>query len=165
VEITLNADGQLIRAEESGNEEIPAFDAAVERVERQLVRFRSRLKERGRHTGKRETEPEGLEAEEPESEELAPAEEALAEELPAIEIVKTKAHPLKPMSPEEAVLQMEMVGHDFFMFTNGQTQQVNVVYRRQGGGYGLIEPTFRSWKAAEGRGRVLTTLPSCLRSG
>jgi putative sigma-54 modulation protein len=56
------------------------------------------------------------------------------------QIVKTKQFALKPMSPEEAVLQLELVGHDFFVFRNGESSEVNVVYRRRGGGYGLIEP-------------------------
>lgn len=134
VEITLNLDGQLIRSEERANDEEAAFDEAVEKAERQLVRFRSRLKERGRHAGKREVQEDEEEVEFEEEEEEF--DEAPAE----IDIVKTKSHPLKPMAPEEAVLQMEMLGHDFFMFTNGQTRQVNVVYRRRDAGYGLLEP-------------------------
>ena len=59
-------------------------------------------------------------------------------ELP---IVKTKQFPVKPMSPEEAVLQLELVGHDFFVFRNAESGEVNVVYRRRDGGYGLIEPS------------------------
>ena len=55
-------------------------------------------------------------------------------------IVKTKQFPVKPMSPDEAVLQLELVGHDFFVFQNADTNSVNVVYRRRNGGYGLIEP-------------------------
>lgn len=55
-------------------------------------------------------------------------------------IVKTKQFAVKPMSPEEAVLQLELVGHDFFVFLNGETNDVNVVYRRRDGNYGLIEP-------------------------
>ena len=55
-------------------------------------------------------------------------------------IVKTKQFAVKPMSPEEAVLQLELVGHDFFVFRNAETGEINVVYRRRDGGYGLIEP-------------------------
>jgi len=58
----------------------------------------------------------------------------------AIKIVRTKTHPLKPMTAEEAALQMELLGHDFFVFFNGNSRQVEVVYRRRDGGYGLIEP-------------------------
>ena len=56
------------------------------------------------------------------------------------QIVKTKQFTMKPMSPEEAVLQLELVGHDFFVFRNDETQEINVIYRRKDGGYGLIEP-------------------------
>jgi len=56
------------------------------------------------------------------------------------EIVRTKQFPVKPMSAEEAVLQLELVGHDFFVFQNAESSDVNVVYRRRDGGYGLIEP-------------------------
>ena len=56
------------------------------------------------------------------------------------QIVKTKQFAVKPMSPEEAVLQLELVGHDFFVFQNADSSDVNVVYRRKDGGYGLIEP-------------------------
>jgi putative sigma-54 modulation protein len=58
-----------------------------------------------------------------------------------VPIVKTKQFPVKPMSPEEAVLQLELVGHDFFVFRDAESGEVNVVYRRRGGGYGLIEPS------------------------
>jgi len=57
-----------------------------------------------------------------------------------IEIIRTKSHPVKPMTPEEAALQMELLGHDFFMFYNPQSEQIELVYRRRNGGYGLIEP-------------------------
>jgi putative sigma-54 modulation protein len=56
------------------------------------------------------------------------------------QIVRSKQFAVKPMSPEEAVLQLELVGHDFFVFQNAESSDVNVVYRRKGGGYGLIEP-------------------------
>jgi putative sigma-54 modulation protein len=56
-------------------------------------------------------------------------------------IVKIKQFPVKPMSAEEAVLQLELIGHDFFVFRNADTDEVNVVYRRREGGYGLIEPS------------------------
>ncbi|MEJ5185784.1 MAG: sigma 54 modulation/S30EA ribosomal C-terminal domain-containing protein, partial [Candidatus Geothermincolales bacterium] len=55
-------------------------------------------------------------------------------------IVKTKSFTLKPMTPEEACLQMDLLGHDFFVFVNAETEQTNVVYRRKDGNYGLIEP-------------------------
>jgi putative sigma-54 modulation protein len=62
------------------------------------------------------------------------------EEETKLDIVKTKKVPVKPISPEEAVLQMELLGHAFFMFRNDETNEINVVYRRKNGDYGLIEP-------------------------
>jgi len=71
----------------------------------------------------------------------APQDETdLASDQEDIDIVRTKSHVLKPMSPQEAVLQMDMLGHDFFVFFNGQTERVGVVSKRHDGDYGLIEP-------------------------
>ena len=64
----------------------------------------------------------------------------MSEDGDAPQIVKTKQFAVKPMSPEEAVLQLELIGHDFFVFQNADSSDVNVVYRRRDGGYGLIEP-------------------------
>jgi len=74
--------------------------------------------------------------------EIPPAyEEAKGEEEEgSFEIVKTKRFPIKPMSPEEAILQMNLLGHNFFVFTNADTDTINVVYKRKDGKYGLIEP-------------------------
>ena len=73
-----------------------------------------------------------------------PDEEVAAETLPSTEsfpaIVKTKQFPVKPMTPDEAVLQLELIGHDFFVFRNAESLEVNVVYRRRDGNHGLIEP-------------------------
>ena len=65
---------------------------------------------------------------------------AMAEDRAGAQIVKTKKFPDKPMTAEEAVLQLELIGHDFFVFRNADTGEINVVYRRKDGGYGLIEP-------------------------
>ena len=73
-------------------------------------------------------------------EEFVTMEEILAREDEK-QLVRTKRFSVKPMDPEEAVLQMEMLGHDFFVFRNGDTEEVNVVYMRKDGNYGLIEPT------------------------
>jgi len=137
VEITLEADGVLLRSEERTNDELASFDKALDRLERQLRRYRERVRHHGRRLTRdavgepvAEGAPEPVAASEPE-EQVAPHD---------IEIVRTKTHALKPMTPEEAALQMELLGHDFFLFFDAQSEQVEVVYRRRDGGYGLIEP-------------------------
>ncbi len=140
VEITLEADGLLLRAEERTNDELASFDKALDRLERQLRRYRERAQDHVKNrTPFRKVAGEELpEAQEqPESAETELPPEALED----IEILRTKTHSLKPMTPEEAALQMELLGHDFFVFFDGQSEQVEVVYRRRDGGYGLIEPS------------------------
>ena len=135
VEITVNADGTLIRGEDRSAEMLASFDKALDRVERQLHRYKDKLVERGRRD---RTEDIGATADE-----LLTAqqdESALPTDQDDINIVRTKSHVLKPMSPEEAALQMDMLGHDFFVFFDGQTERVGVVYKRRDGDYGLIEP-------------------------
>jgi putative sigma-54 modulation protein len=135
VEITCDVDGLVFRSERTQNDQLVSFDEAFEKVERQLGRHKSklvRLRKQGPHRGE---EPINIEAEPPV--EL----EEEDEELGDYSIMRTKTHSLKPMSPQEAVLQMEMVGHDFYVFIDGTTQQVAVVYRRRNGGFGLISPS------------------------
>jgi putative sigma-54 modulation protein len=129
-ELTVNASGMLLRAEEQQADMHLAFDDAVDKLERRLKRFKERLYDHSRGTIRRQLPPEELiEAEPPTEEEAEP------------HIVRTKRFAIKPMSPEEAALQMEMLHHDFFVFTNSETNEVNVIYRRRDGNYGLIEPT------------------------
>ena len=124
VEVTVNGDGVLLRAEEQADDELTAFDRAFDALERQAEKYKGRLMaQRRRH-------------EEPAA---APA-AAEAEEEQRVEIVRVKRVPLKPMTAEEAVLQMELLGHDFFIFMDAETEEIGVVYRRKKGGYGLILP-------------------------
>jgi len=115
--------GPILRARESSTDMKASIDQLVDKLERQARRYRDK---RRRGPG-RNSHPlvEGTP--------VVPD-----EDLPLI--VKTKQFPVKPMSPEEAVLQLELVGHDFFVFQNAETLEVNVVYRRRDGNYGLIEP-------------------------
>ena len=101
-----------------------SIDQLVDKLERQVTRYREKRQRKGsRRDGVAATEqPPGVPVEG----------DAM--------IVKTKQFPVKPMTPEEAVLQMELVGHDFFVFRNAESDEVNVVYRRRDGAYGLIEP-------------------------
>ncbi len=120
VEATIPLNGYLLRAEEWAYDALSSVDKVVDKLERQIKKYRTRLFRRDR---------QGV-LEEPVKE----------EELDEHTIVRVKRFPVKPMSPEEATLQMELLGHDFFMFRNGDTGIVNVIYRRKDGNYGLIEP-------------------------
>ncbi len=137
VEITCDVNGLVLRAETKNHDQLAAFDEALDRVERQLVRWKQKLVKRRRRAGQRGA---ALLAESAEQEAEAPPAEEAAEENEEFPIVRVKAHMLKPMSPQEAVLQMELLGHDFFVFYNDEEERVEVVYRRKNGGYGLIEP-------------------------
>jgi putative sigma-54 modulation protein len=124
VEVTIFSSGPIIRAKESAGDMYQAIDLVTNKLERQARRVKKKMIDRSHH------------AKNPFK---ASAEAAEAEETEAI-IVKTKSFPLKPMIPEEACLQMDLLGHDFFVFINAETEETNVVYRRKDGNYGLIEP-------------------------
>jgi len=134
VEITADLDGTLIRSEVKGPDERVGFDAALDKLERQVKKFRARFQRR-RRTQRQAAEVEA-EAVVAEVEEQPEAEEEAGGEP---QVVRAKTVTLKPMSPEEAALQMELIGHDFFLFRNAESDLVSVVYRRTDGGYGLIE--------------------------
>lgn len=134
VEVTLNANGTLIRAEERSPDMYTSIDLVAAKLERQLTRYKGRFTTRMRDSleGQKPNEivAEGIQAE------PVPAPE---EELPTI--VRTKRFAVKPMDIEEAALEMELLGHDFYVFRNSESEEVNVIYRRRDGNYGLIEPT------------------------
>lgn len=136
VEITCDADGLVLRSETIENDLLSAFDAGLEKVERRLNRHKSKLLRRRRQGPHRGEEPNAAVVE-------APAKDPDDEQegLEEFNIVRTKSHSLKPMSPQEAVLQMELVSHDFYVFIDDATEQVAVVYKRNDGHYGLIAPT------------------------
>ena len=116
--------GSVIRAEESTEDMYQSIDLVVDVLERQIRKYKDKLV--ARHQSSSFT-PEFLEEQESYDEE-------------EIKIVRTKQIDLKPMTPEEACLQMELLGHNFFVFLNGDTGKVNVVYKRKAKSYGLIEP-------------------------
>lgn len=129
VEIVISANGLLVRGEDRSIDIRSAIDNLVDKLERRIKKSRSKLLDRYRE------HPETREAWE------APAERESEVALePAL--VRSKRFPVKPMNPEEAAAQMELVGHDFYVFRNSETEQVNVLYRRKDGNYGLIEPEF-----------------------
>ena len=124
-EITLFGSGHVMRATERDRDMYVAIDKAVSKVQRQIKKYHGKQIDRTHahaHAGARK-----------------PAESEAEGEAVEPTIVKTKKIGIKPMTPEEAALQMEMLGHDFFVFTNSETESANVVYRRNDGDYGLID--------------------------
>jgi putative sigma-54 modulation protein len=122
VQVTMRSNSTILRAEERNADIFAAIDTVRDKLQRQIKRFkekRVRMRERAR-AATAETPPE------------------LEEALPRI--VRTKRFAVSPMHEEEAVEQMELLGHDFFVFFNVGTSSMNVVYRRKDGGYGLLQP-------------------------
>lgn len=133
VDVTLKAGGLLLRSEQRSNDMYTTIDMAAEHLERQLKKFKERLSARGRHHAGKAATPD---TPQPSAEE---GQQDGNGNLP--KVVRVKRFPLKPMSTEEAVLQLELLGHDFFVFSNAESDQVNVLYRRNDGQFGLIEPS------------------------
>lgn len=129
IEVTIPVKGNTIRAEESSTDMYVSIDLVEELIERQIRRYRKKLIDK-----KQSALAFSQAFIEEEPDEVAEDDE--------IRIVKTKKFAVKPTIPEEACLQMEMLGHNFYVFLNAETDQVNVVYKRKNGTYGLIEPTF-----------------------
>jgi putative sigma-54 modulation protein len=121
-EATIWTKGPVLRARESSSDMKASIDQLTEKLLRQVKEYREKRSPRSARANG--TDPGGSTT----MEETEP------------QIVKTKQFAIKPMSPEEAVLQLELIGHDFFVFRNADSGDVNVVYKRRDGGYGLIEP-------------------------
>ena len=130
IEVTIPVKGNTIRAEESSTDMYVSIDLVEEIIERQIRRYRKKLidKKQAALSFSQNFIDEGEEDETSYDDEIL--------------IVKTKRFGVKPVNPEEACLQMEMLGHNFYVFLNSDTDQVNVVYKRKNGTYGLIEPEF-----------------------
>ena len=126
LEITIPVKGSTIRSEQEGPDVYNLIDKEVDALERQIKKYRGKLQDTRRAAGsvKPGYEPQPEAAEEDD-----------------IRIEKRKTFAMKPQSAEEACLQMELLGHNFYVFLNSETNEINVVYRRNNGGYGLIEPT------------------------
>ena len=131
VETTANANGVILRAEENSQDPRRAFDLALKNLERQIKRHKDYLKNKG-HFDNGADFSFSIEG-------MAETGEA-HEEWNAPLIEKVKKIPMHPMDAKEAVMQMELVGHNFFMFQNGETGDVNVVYKRKDGNYGQLMP-------------------------
>ena len=121
-ELTIYFGGYVFRAEDTTDDMYASIDRAIDLIERQIRKNKTRLEKKLRGGAF-----EALSASAPETEEQE------------IRIVKSKKHALKPMSPEEAVLQMNLLGHEFFVFHNDETDKIDIVYKRKDGNYGLIE--------------------------
>lgn len=127
VEVTMPINGYILRGEEESNDMYAAIDLVEEKLEKQVSKYRTRLFKRNKGQSIRGAAA-GTEAPASYEEEREP------------EIVRTKRFAIKPMPLEEAVIQMNLLGHNFYVFLNAATEEINVIYKRKDGNYGLIEP-------------------------
>jgi len=127
VEVTIPAKGNIIRSEQVSNDMYVSIDLVEEVIERQLKKYRTKLIAKHQNAASA-FKQEFLEEQSVEDEE--------------IQITRVKKFDMKPMYAEDACVQMELLGHDFYVFVNAETDEVNVVYKRKGSTYGLIEPEF-----------------------
>ncbi|HFK1497371.1 TPA: ribosome-associated translation inhibitor RaiA [Bacillus paranthracis] len=129
VEVTIPFTDLLLRAEETNSDMYAAIDLVVDKLERQIRKHKTKVNRKLREKGSMKTNF------------ILPAAVAVLDEVEEdeLELVRTKRFDLKPMDVEEAILQMDMLGHNFFVFTNADTNETNVVYGRKDGKYGLIE--------------------------
>jgi putative sigma-54 modulation protein len=125
IEVTIPIKGHIIRSEQVSSDMYVSIDLVEEVIERQLKKYRTKLTSKKMNVADRFSAA-FIEGEDEEEEE--------------VKIVRTKRFGVKPMYPEDACVQMELTGHDFFVFRNAETDEVNVVYKRKGSTYGLIEP-------------------------
>ncbi|MBR4435299.1 MAG: ribosome-associated translation inhibitor RaiA [Clostridia bacterium] len=123
IEVTIPYRGGVIRGEETTSDMYASIDNVIAKLDRQILKHKTRLSKTLRYD---------------EAPEMGEYQDEYENNGP--EIVKVKRFSMKPMSIEEAMLQMDLLGHSFFVFTNGETGQINVIYTRKDGNYGLIEP-------------------------
>lgn len=128
LEVTIPVGKTILRAEEKSEDMVTAIEEVVSKLEGQLRKHKTKLQKRHMEEAQK-FHLEEIEEYDDESEFQA-------------KVVRTKKFAVKPMNVDEATLQMELLGHDFFVFLNGDTDDINVVYMRKDGNYGLIEPTF-----------------------
>lgn len=129
-QITIRDDrGTILRAEERSNDLFAAIDAVIDKLYRQINRYQGKRRRKGRGSTSENFIGEPL-----------PFEEEIEEEIEEKAIVRQKRFPLHPMPAEEAIEQMELLGHDFFVFFNPDDEAINVLYKRHDGNYGLLQP-------------------------
>lgn len=124
IEVTIPVKGSIIRSEQVSNDMYVSIDLVEEIIERQLKKYKNKIVDKQQNVdsfSKHFIENDYMEEE-------------------TVKIVRSKKFDIKPMYPEDACIQMELLGHSFFVFCNAETDQVNVVYKRKGDTYGLIEP-------------------------
>jgi putative sigma-54 modulation protein len=127
VEVTIPLKGLLLRAEERSSDMYASIDEVVDKLERQIRKYKTKINKKHRENA--------------DMRDILKIETGTPfEEEDDFELVRTKKFDLKPMDLEEAILQMNMIGHTFFVFANSLSERVNVVYKREDGRYGLIEP-------------------------
>ena len=127
IEVTIPMKGTIIRSEQVSDDMYVSIDLVEEVIERQLLKYRKKLIDKHQESGYLQEEFTETVDDFDENE---------------IRIIRTKKFGMKPMFPEDACIQMELLGHNFFVFSNAETDEVNVVYKRKDNTYGLIEPEF-----------------------
>ena len=128
IEVTIPVKGNIIRSEQVSNDMYVSIDLVEEIIERQLRKYRKKIIDKKQNAG---TFQQAFMEKDFED-----------ENTNEIKIIRTKKFGIKPMYPEDACVQMELLGHDFYVFCNAESDEVNVVYRRKNGTFGLIEPEF-----------------------
>lgn len=126
IEVTIPVPGHIIRSEQVSNDMYVSIDLVEEIIERQLKKYKNKIitKQQSNSNFRKEYIEKEVEADD------------------EIKIIRTKKFDMKPMYPEDACVEMELLGHDFYVFINAETEDVNVVYKRKGNTYGLIEPEY-----------------------
>ncbi len=128
LEVTINLPGTILRAEEATDDMYNTIDKVVEILERQIRKHKTKLQKRYQHGRTIRFEN------------IVPLTKEEEEKDEKPKVVRTKRFDMKPMNVEEAILQMELLRHNFFLFLNAETDDLNVLYKRKDGNYGLIEP-------------------------
>jgi putative sigma-54 modulation protein len=146
-EVTIYANGNIIRAEESSESLYASIDLVADKIARQLRKYKERRQAK-------KTQAQSKLAEVAEQPVVTDLIGDRSPELPS-EVVRTKYFAMPPMTIEEALEQLKLVGHDFFMFLNGETGEINVIYERNHGGYGVIQPRHCNGQANGKNGKTL----------
>lgn len=130
IEVSVKLPKRVLRAEVTSEDMYNSIDLVADKLERQMVKYKNRLRDKSRRDASFISELEEFN------------EENISDNIDEIKIEKSKKFQIKPMDAEEAVMEMELVSHNFFVFRNSNTDEVNVVYKRNDGTYGLIEPEY-----------------------